>query len=280
MENQRGREIAMPPVKSPEYMHISIDDVIEILRELDVNDYKSIWEHPVFSFLKSLNQEYGAVFSLYCFYMSKDGQWNLDQMSNQFKAEFEEASNWLRFGFHSYQYETKYGLTNKKLSVQEAVNHYSLITNAICQFASSSVIDTVPRIHFYQGTREKTRAWRDTKNGIRGLLSADDARDEVYYLNQMQREKLIKSDDYFDSDEKLYFVHTDFRLENESNPIQKLQTIMQDINYSEQRQIHCIFTHEDKLNLETIKKKMNDCCNWAFSNGYEFLFPMDTSPNC
>ncbi|MFD1861512.1 hypothetical protein [Planococcus chinensis] len=260
------------------YLHISIDDVIEILRELEQQKHKSVWDHPVFSFFKELNEQYGAVFSLYCFYFSYDGRWNLDQMPDHFKAEFEQSSKWMRFGFHSYHHESKYGLSNKNLSAQEAFKHYSLITESICRFAGTQAIDTVPRIHFYLGTREKIKVWRDAKNGIEGLLTADDDRNEVYYLDEIQRENLMRKGHLFDSVESLYFIKTNLRLENESAPVEKLEARKN--GYQEQGHFQCIFTHEEKLNSRIIKKRIEDCCEWASLNGYEFLFPMDALPKC
>jgi hypothetical protein len=270
----------MPPLEKPGYMHLSIDDVIEILRELDQHGYKSVFEHPIFHMFEQLHQQYGAVFSLYCFFETIDGRWNLNQMSSRFKEEFRSASRWLRFGFHGFCYETKYGNHSNGLCGKHAHKHYGLVTEAISHFADSSCIDTIPRVHYYQGTIDNVRSWRDGKNGIKGLLSADDSRDEVYYLNQAQREALLKCDDYFDYVERLYFIHTDVRLENVTNVIQALDNRLHLPEYVGQQNIQCIFTHEDQLIDDEIKRKLDDCCQWASLHGYPFLFPMDTISDC
>lgn len=267
----------MNPINHHNYLHLSVDDVIEMLRELEQRKYRSVWDHPTFSFFRQLHEQYGAVFSLYCFYSSNDGRWNLDRMPEHFKEEFERSSGWLRFGFHSYGYETKYGLSNESLSAEEALEHYSLITDAICRFAGAGALDTVPRIHFYSGTREKIRVWRDAKHGITGLLTADDTRDEVYYLDRFQRKELIEKEQYFDADETLFFIRTNLRLENERAPVQKLEARKN--VFQEREHSHCIFTHEDWLDFPEIKKKIVECCEWARLNGYEFRFPMDALPN-
>ncbi|WP_102348735.1 hypothetical protein [Bacillus sp. Marseille-P3661] len=268
----------MFPANAPRYMHISVDDVIEILRELDLNGYQSVWDHPIFSMFQRLNQQYGAVFSLYSFYETNDGLWTLDHMTTQFRDEFRQASHWLRFGFHGYSYKSDYGYSENSIPCQVAKNHYTLVVNAICKFAGSSAIDTIPRIHFYQGQRETVRSWKRNQLGLKGLLSADDGRDEVYYLNRKQREILISSDDYYDFDEKLYFIHTDIRLENELNPALALDARLIDPVYKNQQRIQCIFTHEDQLKQESIRKKIEDCCRWATAYDFHFLFPMDCLP--
>ncbi|PSL40729.1 hypothetical protein B0H99_104191 [Planomicrobium soli] len=268
----------MDPISHRNSIHISVDDVIEMLRELEQRKYGSVWDHPAFSFFRQLHEQYGAVFSLYCFYSRNDGRWNLDRMPEHFKGEFEQSSGWLRFGFHSYGYETKYCLSNESLSAKEALDHYSIITDAICRFAGVQALDSVPRIHFYYGTREKIRVWRDAKHGITGLLTADDSRDEVYYLDGCQREQLLEKERYFDADEKLFFIKTNLRLENEPAPVLKLEARKNAFHDREHSQ--CIFTHENQLDSPEIKKKIMDCCEWANVNGYKFGFPMDALPDC
>lgn len=268
----------MPPFQKLNYMHLSIDDVIEILQELELNDFQSVWEHPIFAMLQRFNSQYGAVFSLYCFYETKDGQWKLDQLSNRFKDEFRGASHWLRFGFHGKGYESQYGYSEDSIGPDVASEHYSLVNNAICTFASSAVIDTIPRIHFYKGTLETIRNWKASMYGIKGLLTADDTRDEVYYLNQIQRAGLVKYDVYYDLEEQLYFIHTDLRLEHEENPIDVLEARATNPQHHEQQRSLCIFTHEDQLQEASMILKIEDCCKWASNNGYRFSFPMDQVP--
>ncbi|MEH7236375.1 hypothetical protein [Bacillus sp. JJ1562] len=94
------------PESKPKYMHLSTDDVIEMLKELSTGNYNSVWDHPIFGFFKAMHDKYGAVFSLYCF--NKDGSWNLSQMTTKFKDEFRKASSWFRFGFHAYEMASRY----------------------------------------------------------------------------------------------------------------------------------------------------------------------------
>ena len=49
--------------------------------------------------MKSLHEKTDGVITLYVFY--EDGDFNLSNMSNKYYEEFNENSNWLRFGFHS-----------------------------------------------------------------------------------------------------------------------------------------------------------------------------------
>ena len=77
----------------------SIDDSINIFKDIYKNNYDSIFENEELRWLKSLHEKTDGVITLYVFY--EDGDFNLSNMSNKYYEEFNENSNWLRFGFHS-----------------------------------------------------------------------------------------------------------------------------------------------------------------------------------
>ena len=94
-------------------IHFSIDDFFTAFIDLTENrkEYSSLFEQPVFSFFKRLHQDYQAVFSCFCFYEEgKDGR-NLAQVTDVFREEFQENSDWLRFGFHGLNSGANYGST-------------------------------------------------------------------------------------------------------------------------------------------------------------------------
>ncbi|MEH7236374.1 hypothetical protein [Bacillus sp. JJ1562] len=91
---------------------------------------------------------------------------------------------------------------------------------------------------------------------------------------------MVKCDDLYDPVEKLYFVRTDVRLENHSNPISVLESRKTDNTYAGQQNIQCIFTDEQYLYQESMKTKIDNACKWALENGYTFAFPMDNIQEC
>ena len=256
----------------PRYMHLSVDDVLSALKALAIGGYSSVWDHPTFAFYKQMHETFGAKFSLYCFFT--DGDWNLSYMPTNFKNEFQSATHWLRFGFHAYDEQTRYNAAG--MTAKTAANHYNAVVNAICAFAGGKAVDTVPRIHYYEGTLEIVRTWRDNTCGIHGLLTADDTRTSVYYLDSIHRDALIKCDDLYQPTEDLYFVHTDLRLENTPDVINTLNVRLKNFtDFAGQQDIYSIFTHEIHIATAAMKIKIQDCCAWAVRNGFKFAFPMD-----
>jgi hypothetical protein len=255
------------------YMHISIDDVNTILKELTEGSFNSIYEHKVLRFFKELHERYGAVFSLYCYYENQETpEWTLENMTEGFKKEFEEAAVWLKFGFHALNSKTKY---DDSINTEEAVKHYDSFIRLAEAFAGSSSIDIIPRIHFFAGTEEQARCWRDTKKGIKGFLSADDSRAVNAYLDEAERKFLEENSVYFEEKEELYFLRTNLRLEKVSDAYKALEEIKLNPTYEKQQNVKIIFTHECYLSDEAMLNKIEDCCKWAIQNEFAFEFPMN-----
>ena len=53
-------------------MHLSVDDVILVFRELTERRPHSIFDCPFFHFFLDLHNRYGLVLSCYCFYQYGD----------------------------------------------------------------------------------------------------------------------------------------------------------------------------------------------------------------
>ncbi len=79
--------------------HISFDDVFMSLRFLTRNAPSSVFDMKFFGFLKRMHEEHDAVFSLYAFYT--DGEFTLDMIPRKYGLEFQQAADWLKFGFHA-----------------------------------------------------------------------------------------------------------------------------------------------------------------------------------
>jgi hypothetical protein len=86
-----------------------IDDVIWVFRELAAQKPKSCWDHRFLGHLKEAHDKYGLKVQLNVFYRddfyygARTAEFTLKDMPDTWKAEFQAAKDWLRFGFHSLQ---------------------------------------------------------------------------------------------------------------------------------------------------------------------------------
>lgn len=247
------------------FMHISFDDSITVFEDLtnNANTYDSIFDNDFLSYLKNMHDQYGAVFSLYCYY--ENDQFNLSQATDKYSAEFANNADWLKFGYHGTNGEEKMA----DLSASDAVSKYETVINELIRITGgTNTLDKAPRLHYFSGNEPALVAISDTKNGSNGFLTADDDRDS-YYL-QGDENLYIDMNDYMKDDNGIYFVSTDLRLENTLNPYYSLTKIADD-----ESQNKCIevFTHEWKYG-KLMKLKLWATCFFSYKEGYSWDYPM------
>lgn len=251
--------------KSNKYAHFSIDDTIKIFKDLYRNQekYNSIFQNDTLKYLKELNDTYGIVVSCYCWY--EDNGFNLSMMPDKYREEFKENSNWLKFGFHAYDTNTNYTTDSDPTKLLE---DYNKTVNEIIRITGTSdSIDNIIRLHYYSGSKECIESIKNTDNGIKGLLTADDFETKSYYFDNNISQIIYSNDIYIDN--SLYFINTDFRVENMENIEEELKS-NQGTNKSN---MLIFFTHEWKLNNIKIKNDIESICTYIINNGYVFDFP-------
>lgn len=236
-------------------LHFSVDDFIDNL--LDLNNYNSLFEQPVFKKLLNLHTQYNISFSCYCFYENKNG--NLSQVTVNFSKEFQQNSSWLKFGFHALNYDTNYGSTkfvspNAIDNYEIAKEHYTKVIDELVRITGSgNCIDQIPRIHYYAGTLADCQGWKDAPYGIKGLISSEDNR-ICYYHTSEQTNELLNNGIFYDKINNLTFLRTSIRLENIKNDEDFSKILKSKQNYKN----ILIFTHEKFLKQDDIINKISE----------------------
>lgn len=80
----------------------SIDDNIFFLRNLMQEKPKNINDNLYLGQLKKLHDNFGVKFTLNLFYETPEKDFNLSQMSDEWKSQFEENAEWMRLTWHAY----------------------------------------------------------------------------------------------------------------------------------------------------------------------------------
>lgn len=262
------------------WIHFSVDDFMTPFEDLTRNSerYSTPWEQPIFHFFKELHEKYGAVFSCYCF--SKNKTIGLNEVMEQYAAEFQKSSGWLRFGFHGANSGTAYGITKFKTKYLrngylEAKEDYEEVIKELVRITGGNrAIDRLPRIHYYAGSVEACRGFKEVEQyEVRGLLSAEDGRIS-YYLSEEQAKELQCKDEWLEPNLKLRLVRTKLRLENTEQPEADLTEFVDVKKYNEL----IVFTHDCYLHEEQMQKKLISCAEFATQRGICFAFPEDQLP--
>lgn len=249
---------------SSKVFHLSIDDTIECFKNISENKYDSIFDDELFSWLKGLHERYGVVVSLYCYY--ENDNYGLFNVSDSYRQDFEQNSNWLRFGFHTRNANTTY-------ENQDIIEDYKKCIYELERITGKQSIDNVVRLQSYRGSKKNIEAISEIQiQPVKGLLTADDDR-QSYYLDKETNDYIYCHDYYFDENLGLTFISTDIRVEQVADVSNKLEEF-ETYAWNNQLGILEVFTHEWALNLEN-KEKVEKFCNWAVENGYESKFLED-----
>ena len=241
-------------------IHFSVDDTIAVFQDLEENkeDYSSIFENPMLNFFEKCHEKYGAKFSLYCYYESED--FNLSMVTNRYRNEFLNNSDWLRFGFHY-----KNGEEPDEISAETIIAAYQQLTKELLRITGS--VDTTIRLSYFKGSYEVVSALKE--EGVDCLLTADDDR-QSYYFDSKVNTYIDLNDSYYDSSNGMNFVSTDLRLDN----IRKIMLYPELIKISmdnNQNKIIAVFTHEWLMD-ENMYDKIEFMCK--FANNYHYNFTM------
>ena len=264
---------------SQKFMHMSFDDVIFLLRDLTLNQsvYQSVFENPFLAALKTINEEYGMVFSMYCFLEDINTSWVIEDTPDKFAAELTASAAWLKWGFHTKNSSTNYG---ESTAWYARTDYNRFIANAVRFTGSIECIDRAPRLQNFRGNLESCQAIRDAGAGVVALLTADDSR-ASYYLDTEQYTYINTHERVNDVTNFIHFFKTEKRLEQVPDIDEWLAQFLT-VPYVNMATDMVLFTHEVHIYPNVLGAVLTDmvdkiaiCAQWALVNGYSFDFPMN-----
>ena len=240
------------------YLHVSLDDVNSCLKDLIDNSstYTSLFDNSFLNDLKNIHDMFGTVFTLNTFNTAGTG-YNISNMPTNYKNEFAENSNWLRFSFHAKDSSTRYDTSTGTIETD-----YATFINAIKTFASEKCLDNFIKLGFFTGNADTINLLNSSSYKPIGYFTADDTR-LSYYLTQTQTDFINANNYGYDSSKNIYFMKSQTRLENISNVDTWLSNLdILNLDYLE------IFTHEHEWDNE-IKSKLIKILAFLNDLGYQ-----------
>lgn len=260
---------------------LSVDDNIWFLQDIAKNagTYKSIFDNPYLGVYKSVHDEFGTKVHLNIYLdCPEHGGFDLTQMPDKFKSEWQENSNWLHLSFHaSRNLPDKPYIATDYATIKK---DYDCVVEQIKRFAGEEVLGPVTTVHWGECTVEGARALR--ANGIKALMgylsfTQDDKPLVSYYLS---REQIVNANYYgfwMDHSEDMIFGKIDVVL-NMHNP-EKIVEILDKAkkNYPEKGfmdfLIHEQYFYSDYVAyLPDFKERIVAGVKWAAMNGYKPAF--------
>ena len=200
---------------------IMVDEVLHSLYNITINEssYTSIFDDPFLAKYKQIHDEYGTVFVLGLHYKQSPNiawgmpfdkssiGWTIDQMTDKFKDEWKQNSDWLKSCFHSYEYDVRYKSTSRSMA-----EDMDLIKSEVVRFAGEECwLEQYGKTHGVEGYKEDIQAYLD--RGYKYLEAnpehvhiSNTAPLVSYYLNTQQHNELFETGTYYDESNGMLFV--------------------------------------------------------------------------
>ena len=178
-----GEERAKIPERTYTF---TVDDNVRFLREICERNYTSIFEHPYLATYKRMNEIFGVKVQLNLFW--QDEKFNLSEMTDRYRDEWEAASSWLLLSFHSKLENVS---PYESAPYDEVFADCAAVHKEIIRFASEKALAKTTTVHYCRTTEDGCRALYD--NGVRGLLGLYGTESEPrtsYQCNEKEAEDI------------------------------------------------------------------------------------------
>jgi len=244
-------------VSNDKVVEFSIDDATEILWDINNNpQWESIFDEERMAMLKQFHETYDADVTLFLYENVWD--WNIDDFPSKYKNEFEENSDWLKLGWHSYDDQNP---EDSGITSSEMIESFNRTYREIERFAGKDSWAKELRLHYWYGDEELMMALSEA--GIDYIYYPD--RDTIGYDFDEKEDELIRQNGSLEkeyNDDSMVYVLTDFRFEDDDRLYDELESVNKDKIV--------VFTHAwiIKDNLD----ELEDLGQWAKENNYSLNY--------
>ena len=152
-----------------------IDDVIWLFRDLTRKRPASLFDNPFMSMLKKAHDDNGMKVQLNVFYRTDffygDDEFTLSEMTDAYQAEWEEASDWVKLGFHCKQEFPDYPYVNA--DYEDVRGTLELVKKEIARFAGEKSFAHGMVPHWMPISKDGCRAMYDGGIKIMAVSSGE-----------------------------------------------------------------------------------------------------------
>jgi len=256
---------------------LSLDDNIWFLKDISVNSsrYKSIFENPYMSFLREVHDTYGTKIHINIYYQTEG--FNLSQMTDKFRDEWRNNSDWLRLSFHALQNDPDKPYITA--GYEEVKRDCAMVKAQIRRFAGEELMGPVTTLHWGEAKVEGCRALRDSGyKALAGYFEFEDGKPVVsYYLDADKTEHIGRRGIWCDNSEGIIFkkIHMVINLYKQEEIIPLLDEVKKDPHNSAflDLMIHEQYFYPFYVAYQPdFCEKVLTAVKWASDNGYKPAF--------
>jgi len=260
----------------------SVDDNIQFLKDLGMDPaaYPSLFDHWHLAFWREMHREFAAKIHINIYYQT-DG-FDLTQMPDKWKGEWQENASWLHLSFHALQDAPQRPYRN---AVYTQIAHdYDLVCGHIRRFAGNEVLTKTTTVHWAECPRRAIAALRD--RGIEQLIGLFDVQGYEgpcttgYYLSREQCAHCDERPAWFDRETGLMFIRctsvvNSVEVENIVSHLDERTSTPQTTEMVELLIHEQYFRKELSYYQPTVMDKVRAALKWVTDRGYEPVFWSD-----
>lgn len=146
----------------------TIDDNIRFFEEIQKNGLKSVFDHPYLAMLRRIHRQYGTRVHLNVFYSYRPGGFSLSDFPQDYREEWRQNADWLRFSFHAKHNELAFPYDST--SPETLVADYRLVTDELMRIAGRESVENTVTLHYMRADKECCQALRE--QGVQALIGS------------------------------------------------------------------------------------------------------------
>ena len=259
----------------------SLDDNIRFLKDIHVNTskYSSIFENAYLGFLRDVHNTYGTRIHINIYYQTEG--FNLSQMTDKFRPEWRNNSDWLRLSFHALQNDPDKPYLNA--GYDEVKKDCEMVMKEIRRFAGDELLGPVTTLHWGEARVEGCRALRDCGyKALTGYYNLEDGKPVVsYYLDTEKTNHVTERSIWCDNTEGI--IHKKIHLVINNSHLNEIVSRLDEIKKDKRASafmdlmIHEQYFHSDYKDYQPdYREKVMAAMKWATDNGYKPSFLSDS----
>jgi len=227
---------------------------------------------------RDMHQKYGTKLHFNIYY--ETAGFNLSQMPDKFRPEWQRNADWIRLTFHARANEP--ARPYLQASPEQMREDYRRVTREIERFAGKQLLSSVTTIHWAAANRAAAKALRE--EGVKVLLGVDTFRDDLlyvgHYLSIPQLHRILGRDYWKDTEQDIIFLHHDIVI-NHFSPdkvVAELERIASDPHEAEVLELiihEQYFYPEYRAYEPDYRQRVERAIDWVTRRGYKPVFFAD-----
>jgi len=265
----------------PRY-RFQVDDNSFFTRDICQKNYKSLFESPYLGMFRQFHKQYGVKVVLNLFYSTPEEDFNLAQLSDKYKSEWQDNAHWLKLAFHARNEFPHHPFLER--TPQQLAADIDLIEAEIKRFAGEGVYTHTALLHWGTIRPESlpvliAKGWRTLSGAVWPLASKSGVPyRSKYQVPEYALEHLNTHDAWFNFQNGLLFSKIDLCC-NRVPLKDTLPTLQRAYDDPHTREVMDLGTHEQyfwpfyKNYMPDYAQRLDQSFRFVTDHGYKAIFP-------